>query len=208
MNQQKSESDEEVLTDKSPQVWVGLASRVQYCHYCFSKVNQIQQIALSSPENKKKSGGAIGALANFYMDNYFSNLSELFTKLKKEKELEILLKSTPEQRIALREKLRHVVVHSVDAKEIVRAFNDKSLLAVLWWEDLNVISKYVYEKLKKQSVAFAESFKDELLDVDEYVKLPEQIISIKWLMDESYKHHIEFENALEEENKRKNSNES
>jgi hypothetical protein len=142
------------------------------------------------------------------MEIYFSNLSELFSKLKKEIELEPLLKSTPEQRITLRRKLRDVVVHSVDAEEIVKAFNDKELFTVLWLEDLNTVSKYIYEQLEKHSGAFAESFKEELFDVERYVNLLEQLTPIKWLMDESYKHHMEFEKALEEENQRKGRNES
>jgi len=176
------------MIEKNVQELVGLSTRVQFCNYCYSRVVVIKDLVLSAPENQSKAQGALGLLATFYMWNYYSNLSELFTKLKDDGDLEKLLKTTPEQRLILREKVRHVVVHSVNAEEMINAFNDygDGRFDALWSVELATVTKYIYGQLANFSQLYAESFKQELLDVDDYARVDEQKISLKRLMDEAF----------------------
>jgi hypothetical protein len=187
------------LPERMPQELVGLAIRVQFCHYCYSRVCQVKDIVLSTKDGQAKGSGAVGSVATFYMYNYYSNLSELFSKLKDDQELERSLQSTQEQRVALREKLRHVVVHSVDAEELITAFENDDIFSILWSKELITVSKYVLELMNKYSPAFADSFKQELLDVDKFVQLPGQLESIKQFIEEAHKNQGKYRKALEDE---------
>ena|GEM_PF-4575348 len=140
-------------------------------YYAGLRMKQIQEslypdsIAESLVETK------LGLPFYFYSMNLFVHMSELFRHFKNDEELSGKLKSTNQQRLEFRKKVRDVAAKSLDIEEI-----DKTLEAfwkvteIKWIEEFNSIISYVLECLKEISPAYSGAVAQELEELHKKVK--------------------------------------